>query len=154
MEKKLDKIFNTVFEKVKKEVVTLNKGDLIIPNELLLDVNKIGNLGILYLSSYYMNNKSISKTDKEFYNYSSQQISRIKKKLIKLGYINKKVYSIEELKEKTIQLSHKGKKCEWCGKECYILQQHHYPIPARDGGTKTVSICPNCHYTFHLLEGE
>ena len=106
MEKKLDKIFNTVFEKVKKEVVTLNKGDLIIPNELLLDVNKIGNLGILYLSSYYMNNKSISKTDKEFYNYSSQQISRIKKKLIKLGYINKKVYSIEELKEKTIQLSH------------------------------------------------
>lgn len=42
--------------------------------------------------------------------------------------------------------------CTWCGVNTVVLHEHHYPIPKSKGGTKTVSICPNCHYEFHSLE--
>lgn len=55
------------------------------------------------------------------------------------------------LSQKTPQHVGSGKKCNWCKGTTHILQQHHYPVPRKDGGDKVVSICPNCHYEFHYL---
>jgi hypothetical protein len=41
--------------------------------------------------------------------------------------------------------------CEWCGCFTGYLHNHHYPIPRKQGGEETVSICPNCHSEFHYL---
>ncbi len=41
--------------------------------------------------------------------------------------------------------------CEWCNGSTLVLHDHHFPIPARDGGTDTVAICPNCHAEYHML---
>lgn len=49
---------------------------------------------------------------------------------------------------------HKGigtKQCSWCKCTTVVLHEHHYPISKKDGGTETVSICPNCHYEFYYL---
>lgn len=147
----LDKIFEETFNQARKEGIKLNDGDLIIPHLILKDKNLRGK-DFIYLCSYYLNNKNLLETDKENHNFSKNELARIKKKLKKLGYIEIYGLTPEKLKKKTIELSHKGYKCEWCGKESYVLQAHHYPIPAKDGGTEIVNICPNCHYTFHLLE--
>ena len=80
---------------------------------------------------------------------SYTQILKIRNHLIKLNVIHK--LNVEEAKEFCIKNSHKGIKCEWCGKESYILHKHHYPIPACENGKEIVNICPNCHYTFHTL---
>lgn len=42
--------------------------------------------------------------------------------------------------------------CGWCGINTLVLHEHHYPIPRSQDGTKTVSICPNCHYEFHTMK--
>lgn len=58
---------------------------------------------------------------------------------------------------KTDILDNKGdgdKACEWCGSKTTILHKHHYPVPKRLGGTKTVAICSNCHSEFHSKERE
>lgn len=150
----IDKLYENAFKLAQKDGIKICEGDLIIPRKIVLKTKEIGNLGIIYLSAYYMNNKNLVKTDASCYNYTKQQIQRIKKKLVQKGYIEKKKYSKEQLKDKTIELSHKGRVCEWCGKESYILQKHHYPISSKEGGKEIVNICPNCHYTFHSLEGE
>ncbi len=41
--------------------------------------------------------------------------------------------------------------CEWCGYHTFILDRHHFPVPARLHGTLTVNICRNCHAEFHYL---
>ena len=41
--------------------------------------------------------------------------------------------------------------CEWCEVTTMILHKHHYPIQKKDGGKKTVDICPNCHHEFHCF---
>lgn len=66
---------------------------------------------------------------------------------------NKKCNTVEEAKEFTIQHSHTGQVCDWCGQSCYILHKHHYPISRKKGGKDVVNIniCPNCHSTFHSI---
>lgn len=44
--------------------------------------------------------------------------------------------------------------CDWCGIKTIVLHEHHFPIPKKDGGEKTVGICPNCHYEFHAMENK
>jgi hypothetical protein len=84
--------------------------------------------------------------------FSKVAIARMKRRLHKRGLLSgKPTITPQELKKISIEKSHNGDKCEWCGEECYILHEHHYPIPERLGGTQTVRICPNCHYTYHLL---
>lgn len=39
--------------------------------------------------------------------------------------------------------------CALCGYLKCTLDEHHYPIRAKDGGIKTIPICPNCHRLFH-----
>ena len=84
---------------------------------------------------------------------SKSTLARIKHKLQKECLIPKYEFTSESAKQFTIKNSHIGKTCEWCGKECYVLHKHHYPIKASDGGTKTVLICPNCHATYHAIMG-
>ena len=123
--------------KGKRNIKKTNSGDLIISLELLRNKELTTN--------------DIIKTDILMKELSKYQLRKVKQKLLKLGYIKKSNSSKKELKEKTIKLSHKGKKCEWCKKECFVLQKHHYPISHKDKGEKIVNICPNCHYTYHKL---
>lgn len=127
---------------------------IFVPRQLVLDKKKIKLTPgeILYYSTYLTFNKDIVKTDNDASIYMGKnQIDRYKRHLTKLGLIKKEKYNVKQAKEMTIKLSHKGKICEWCKQESYVLQEHHYPIMAKDGGTKVVQICPNCHYTFHKL---
>ena len=84
---------------------------------------------------------------------SKSSISQIRKNLTKLGILDIRKLSPQELKDFCIKNSHKGSVCEWCGQESFILHSHHYPVLKSKGGTKTVNICPNCHSTYHYLIG-
>ena len=149
----LERIYKKAFRELKQKGIRLNEGDLICPNILALEKNLKAN-EMIYLCSYYTNHKSIEKADEFAKEFSKKQLYLYKKRLCELGFIEKVELSPEELKTETIKLSHKGNVCEWCGKRSYVLQKHHFPIPSKEGGKETVDICPNCHCTFHLLEGK
>ena len=75
------------------------------------------------------------------------------KRYIELGLIENNTSDIVEIL-KNKELSNKGfgsKKCDWCGINTICLHSHHYPIPKKDNGTKTVNICPNCHSEYHCF---
>lgn len=153
--KKLDEIFKTIKEENKDYDERIANGDIYIPNCLIIGrpfkINEV-----FYICCYYAKNRNVYETDKEMLKMglSKNQLYLVKKKLKSINIIKSKKLNIVDLKKETIKLSHKGYKCEWCGKGCYILHEHHYPIPKKDGGTEIVRICPNCHYTFHKLESE
>ena len=156
MGKDLTDVFKTIKENIIKSGKNYNKmieqGDLFIPCNSIFGKDLKPNEKI-YISCYYIYDKDIRRTDCYMLKIlSKNQIREIKNKLYKLHYIEKIELTDKELKEKTIELSHKGNVCEWCGNESYILQEHHYPIQKKDGGKKIVNICPNCHYTFHYLK--
>jgi len=78
----------------------------------------------------------------------SQRHRRIAKKLLNE---NKKNLSPKKIKDYI--LNNEGSFiCDWCEKKTFVLHEHHYPIPKKFKGNKTVNICPNCHYTFHHME--
>lgn len=82
------------------------------------------------------------------YNQNDKNVL-IKKKILKKVY-----YSQDEVVRKIKQRDFKNcvlKTCEWCGNKVLIIHLHHFPIEKRDGGTKIVKICPNCHCEYHLL---
>lgn len=125
-----------------------------IPQEILEDKSLTASEK-LYLSLLKVYN--IRDADKIIcLDISQKTLENIKTKLEKHGYLNfikqheKDVYKAKEM---TIKFSHNGYKCEWCGQKCYVLHKHHFPVSAKDGGTETVDICPNCHYTFHNIIG-
>ena len=142
----------------KKEIPNFKErvanGDIFIPKELM-KIKELKTNEKIYLAAYLNYNKSIIKADNYMDNMiSKMSINSIKKHLIKLGYIentNITIKNINDAKELTIQISHKGLQCEWCKQECYILHEHHFPIPKSKGGKNIVKICPNCHYTFHKI---
>lgn len=148
----LDKIFKKIREENKDFEERVSLGDIFVPH-VILSNKDLTTAEQLYLASYYCYKKDIKKTDENSM-LTKEKIIRIKKKLYKLNYLTKKAKTPEDLKKETIEKSHNGYKCEWCGHECYILHHHHFPIPNKEGGTNVVDICPNCHYTFHKLEGE
>ena len=84
-----------------------------------------------------------------------QMIERYFGDLEKNNYIktiHNKDYIVGKLK--SINLKGKGfgeNVCEWCGINTYIIHEHHYPIPKKDEGRETVSICPTCHSAFHYF---
>ena len=130
----------------------LEQGNIFIPKELMR-YKKLKTNEKIYLAAYLNYDNNIEKAN----DYVKQMISNtsvcnIRKKLIKLGYIQiPQSKNPIEAKQLTIENSHKGSICEWCKNECYVLQEHHYPIPKRLGGKNIVKICPNCHYTFHKI---
>lgn len=113
----------------------------------------------MYLGLYETAKGDITKVDDVMLEMVSRTtINKIKSKLSDLHLIDlshNKFICKEDAKNFAINNSHSGKICEWCGKQSYILQKHHYPIPHYLGGTDVVHICPNCHYTYHaVMEGE
>lgn len=89
----------------------------------------------------------------EFLAISNSKLASGFEKLKKLGYISENTLSYEEIKEIVLKEKENAKfVCEWCGRKCNILNEHHYPIPKSKGGTETVKICPNCHAEFHSVE--
>lgn len=101
------------------------------------------------------NCKDTTITDMIMYDMVSKRtVQSIREHLKKLGLIEMVNLNAEEAKEFVIEHSHKGLVCEWCGKQSYILQKHHFPILAKDGGTDIVNICPNCHFAYHKVLGE
>lgn len=148
----IEKVFNQIREENIDFDEMIENGDIFIPLELLRNKKLTANEKI-YIATYYGFKKDINKTD-NYMRLNKIQLWKIKKKLFELGFLKVKEKNIKTLKEQTILKSHKGKKCEWCGKKCYILQDHHFPVSAKDGGKEIVKICPNCHYTFHKLESE
>ena len=150
------KDLDTIYKKIKEENIDyderIKNGDIYVPHKVILDKRLTAN-EMLYLSTYYSLYKDIKKADK-YSRLTKLQLYRAKKHLFELGYLKSKVKDAQMLKKETIKKSHQGEKCDWCKKECYILQEHHYPISSKNGGKKIVKICPNCHYTFHKLEGE
>lgn len=102
--------------------------------------------------SIYESCKDIRKTEILMEDaISKTQVLKIRKKLSELGIIKISIMNVETAKQFCIENSHKGLKCDWCGKKSYILHKHHYPIPKNKGGQDVVNICPNCHCTYHSL---
>lgn len=85
-------------------------------------------------------------------NFSKSNIAKMRRHLKQLGYITEnKLSDPYKAREFTMKNSHRGKKCEWCGRYSYVLHKHHFPISRAEGGTDTVCICPNCHSTYHAV---
>lgn len=83
---------------------------------------------------------------------SKSTIKRHIKKLQEFGFVDtEENISQEQIKEKLFSYE-KRFKCEWCNQNVYLIEEHHYPIPKRQGGTDVVKICPTCHRTFHNIE--
>lgn len=88
--------------------------------------------------------------------YSVRKIKKALKMLEGIGALMQFGYSPEEiarrLKNKHPQKLVSGARhCEWCGCTTLRLQNHHYPISAKNNGVDTVSICANCHDEYHYL---
>ena len=81
-------------------------------------------------------------------------ISRIKKELKKLGYIEEETFDPYQAQNKVIREKNSGITCEWCGYKTNAIQEHHFPIPKCKGGKEVVKICPNCHFEYHRIMKE
>lgn len=109
---------------------------------LLCLLNDIG------INHHIPNNSFLAKT----LGTSKQNISRQISKLIKKDYLyNKSKYSDKEVFEILSKGTTYKNGCKLCGYTKSTLDEHHYPIRAKDGGIKTIPICPNCHREFHEL---
>ncbi len=89
--------------------------------------------------------------------YSTRKIKKSLKALEKLGVLIRTGFSQKEivrrLRNKTPQdLTSASRHCEWCGCKTFRLQNHHYPITAKDKGTSSVYLCANCHDEYHFLK--
>lgn len=107
----------------------------------------------IYLAILNATDFDIGKSDKVMREMVSKPtLIKIKNRLYKSGIIKYNLLTNpEDAKNFTIKNSHNGLLCEWCGKQSYILQEHHFPISKKQGGTNMVKICPNCHYTYHSI---
>jgi hypothetical protein len=107
----------------------------------------------IYLALYKKyNNSNYVDQSMNLGGISKESIFRIKSKLKSIGLLYR-LTNPEDAKKFVIKNSNSGQVCEWCHKESYILEEHHYPIPKSKGGTKTVRICPNCHRAYHAVYG-
>lgn len=124
------------------------------------DIIKDKNLNLnekFYLSILKQHNYNYSITEIIMSNqYNKQTISKIKKSLIKKGYIdNNETHDAWQAKLNVLLNKDTGIKCEWCGIKTNAIQEHHFPITKANGGKNIVRICPNCHSEFHkLYKGE
>ena len=119
---------------------------------------KVGTKGaVVYQAICDLQENNIEATTQNIHDYIGFLSSKIiQNNLIKLKKANliSNNMETEEIKNMVISGEYKNKKCEWCGDYSMVLNEHHYPIPRSEGGTETVSICPNCHYGFHYLENQ
>lgn len=85
-----------------------------------------------------------------FMGTSKQAVSRNISILARKGFIEKEdglsdKKAFESMSKGTLYKNG----CILCGYSKCTLDEHHYPIRAKDGGHKTISLCPNCHRLFH-----
>jgi len=98
------------------------------------------------LSENIPSNKKIA----EFMGSTKSAISRNISILIRKGYIRKFEYSTDiEIFQSISKGTLFKTGCVLCGYNKCTLDEHHYPIRAKNGGEDTVSLCPNCHRLFH-----
>ena len=117
----------------------------------ILDDSTLPHNEKFYLSVYLQFDKNIGYSEYILsFTMSDSTIRRCRKSLLKKGLISI-TNSPEEIKNTTLKLLQFGDKCEWCGQRSFVLHKHHFPIPRHKGGIDTVSICPNCHCTYHKL---
>lgn len=140
-------------------LISDNEQIIIIPSLACeVGIGKAALLGFLYES--YKQGKSFFSTSILTQSYSVNKPKTIAKYITELmseGYIvnyelsPKNKYKI--VCDKTPSISNAGSdKCEWCGSITLVLNEHHYPVPKKDGGVDIVKICPNCHYEYHSLK--
>lgn len=123
-----------------------------IPKEIW-EINELSVIERLVLSVIKSDIKFATNNEfSKFMQLSPNRLSEIKSKLTKLGYIEEKKLTAEQIKEIVLKEKNTGFECEWCKTKTKAIQEHHYPIRRCDGGKDVVLICPNCHYEFHKLE--
>lgn len=121
-----------------------------IPKEIWFDT-RLSIIERCYLGIYLQSDKNERIAETLMRSICSLgTLNKIKTKLrkLKLLDINNNAFAVKEL---VLKQKNTGFACEWCGYKTIALQSHHYPIPKHKGGTRTVKICPNCHYEFHAL---
>lgn len=139
--------------------MAIEDGYAICFNEWALDKNIKCELGLLLIISGLTAEQGFcfakNKYFAELFNESEDSISRKIKKLESLGYITCKKNAISDKSAYTL-LNKKNSKtgCLFWGYNKFVLDKHHYPIRAKNGGTKTIDLCPNCHRAFHCLTGD
>jgi len=91
--------------------------------------------------------------------FSTKQINNYMTKLINANLVSKIEMTPYEIIEmivihtpKTSNHIKTNRKCVICKNGSYAIQEHHFPIRKEHGGTETISVCPNCHYTYHAYE--
>ena len=134
------------------ELTRVKNGELKFYPKLARIVGSRG--AIVYQAICDLQENNIEATTQNIYDYIGfLSIETVKRNLIKLKQLDfiTDDMKAEEVKEMVISRECENKTCEWCGRDSIVLNEHHYPIPKAEGGTETVSICPNCHYGYHYL---
>jgi len=90
--------------------------------------------------------------------FNGRTVNKCLNELEKLEVIEPYFLSVTEIAEILISKSLKGKGigtlvCDWCSCNTCTLHAHHYPVPKKENGGKTVNICANCHREYHYLAG-
>lgn len=107
-----------------------------------------------YLALYIQFDKNKALADYFFTKTMSLSLlNKVKKSLHKRGFIPP-IETPEDAKQYVLKNKNTGIVCSWCGCKTSAIQKHHFPIAKKKGGTKTVDICPNCHYEYHKIIGE
>lgn len=136
--------------------MSIEDGYAICFNEWALDKNIKNELGLLLIIKYLCDEKGYCEIAINnlctLFKMSKESIHRKLNNLQRYNYLkieNQCKTDAEVYEYLNKQNSSTG--CLFCGYNEYILDQHHYPIRAKDGGTETITLCPNCHRAFHCL---
>lgn len=108
---------------------------------------------LCYLYQFGINNKIPSnKKISNYLNINEKSISYLLKRLIKKEYIKKlSNYTYKEVFDILSKGYSHENGCIICGYSKSTLDEHHYPVRAKNGGNETISICANCHREFHEI---
>lgn len=134
-----------------------NKNYIQIQGWMINELNLKGNELLLYAIIYGNENN----TQYGFYGSIKYMSTKLKLsiastinilnklELIGIIYKEEKIRDIDAYNQLNLVNSPKG--CLFCGLNDLLLDNHHFPIRKRGGGTKTIKLCPNCHRRFHTL---
>ena len=130
--------------------ITSIKVSYALVNNKEITTNEAFLMSLLYqidFDKYIPNNSELSN----IIGVSKQAISKMISSLISKGFlISGSSYSDQEVFEKMKNKIHVCG-CIFCGYSKSTLDEHHYPVRSKDGGTDTISLCANCHREFHEI---
>lgn len=139
--------------------MSIEDGYAICFNEWALDKNIKNELGLLLIIKYLCGRGNTCIVDTKYlcdlFEISNETIHRKLRILQSHNYITlEPKYQTDEEVFNYLNLKNSSTGCLFCGYNKYTLDRHHYPIRAKDGGTETITLCPNCHRAFHYLTSE